>query len=306
MAQQPPVMFTPAQFNQLLQQLPQPAPAVAAAAMTRKITAFQSGDVSEWRTWRKNFTSAMTITGWNDQRQRLEASTAMEGEAGKVVRDIDAAAVATIAALLDQYEARFVPAAAGQYARAEFVSSEQRSDETILQWHSRARELFQRAYPARLAMDGDQQLIDQFVHNILDQVVKGYVLDQAPATFMAALNNAQSKVGNQNIMGRGKKNGNPPVVNAVAGPPRAAKPDKDKRECWHCGRAGHLKAECYKLKNEEKRKGGAKPQGGKVKGKGKDRNFGKKKKFNQMGGEEEEDGDDEEEDDEEEKGQKGN
>lgn len=241
-----PVQMNDAQFQQLLHQVGALAAPQAPGASGIKLAGFSSGEPSEWRTWRANFLTLATIHNWNDVRQRREASAAMSGVAARSVRDLTVAAHATIVALLDAFEARFIPVAAGRLARAEFISARQATSETILQWHSRIRELFQRAYPAR-PVEADEQLIDQFVNNLQDTFIKSYVLDQAPNTFTAALNNAQSKQANQFILGK-------PATNGSAGLHAFGATNNSKqKECWHCGKSGHVRTECDAWKKEKEK-----------------------------------------------------
>ncbi len=103
----------------------------------RKLTIFSSADGVEWRTWRKNFLTTAAINEWNNDRQLREISTSMEGAAAQAIDDIDhQAAGLTAEQLLNQFEARFLPAAAGQLSRAEFKNAKQTVGETALQWHA--------------------------------------------------------------------------------------------------------------------------------------------------------------------------
>ena len=41
-----------------------------------------------WRVWRRQFGIVATHRQWNDERQKLEAATAMKGDAAKVTNDL--------------------------------------------------------------------------------------------------------------------------------------------------------------------------------------------------------------------------
>lgn len=234
------------QFQQLLQAVGG-ANANNVGGGGRKLATFKEASPAEWRVWRKNFETISAIHGWNANRAKQEISAAMEGEAARTVHDIDIQAPATAAALLDLYQARLIPAAAGRLARAEFTTARQGTAETLIQWHSRLRELFQRAYPARQAAQ-DQQLIDQFVHQLVDTVIKTHVLDQGPATYAAALDVAQSKQATQALV-TGKGNGEA-TIHAIGGQESTGR-GRTTGNCWYCGQPGHLKMECAEFKRAE-------------------------------------------------------
>lgn len=233
-------------------QLQQLLAAVGAGGGTRKrITPFSSAEASEWRIWRKNFETAATINDWADLRQRREASAAMEGAAARAVHDIDHAVAPNIpiANLLNAYENRFIPAAAGRLARAEFTSAKQRPAETVLQWHTRVREIFVRAYPARIVND-DQQLMDQFTNNLVDLTIQAHTLDAAPATFQACLDTAQTKQANQMILHRQQDK---PALNSIDNVESidaiGFRQNKERQKgCWYCGHEGHQRQDCDSFK----------------------------------------------------------
>ncbi len=230
---------------------------VLAAARPRpigkKLTLFSSGDGVEWRTWRKQYNHAVAINGWDNARQLHEIAGSMDGSAALSVDDIDPAVNnMTPAQLLDAYELRFLPEAAGQLARTEFKGARQNVGETILQWHSRVRGLFTRAYPQGNVHD-DRHLIETFYEGLVDAPVRRYVFDAHPATFAAALTVAQNKSATEAFMAKGNA---PPPINAL-----------DNGVCWHCEQAGHQKRDCRiyaKIKKELSRNGGyggGKPRG---------------------------------------------
>ena len=127
--------LTPAQFAEPIQHL-------GHQGGTKKVTPFTTGAASNWTIWRRNFITIALINGWPDERQRREISAAMEGEAARSIGDVDFAAIADRDALLDAYEERFLPLAAGIIARAELKTARQIPQENVLQWHTRLREIF--------------------------------------------------------------------------------------------------------------------------------------------------------------------
>ena len=221
----------------------------------RRLTVFNSADGSEWRVWRRNFLTIATINGWDDQRGRREISAAMEGAAARAVAELGPDDYATQAAMLDAYELRFLPEAAGQLARAEFKNASQTNQESLLQWHTRLREIFSRAFPARVVA-ADQHLIETFMDGMVDVNIQRHVMDLHPATFIAALHNAQSKQATEACLTRNKArgglhnigttSGNNPSVGAIGrGNPAT------KGNCWFCQSPSHVRADCEAFKKQK-------------------------------------------------------
>ena len=271
------------------------APAVAAAnagAMGRRLSPFTVNDPVEWRIWRKNFVTIALIAGWNDLQQRRQAASCMEGEAAKMVNSIDHEAVADIAALLDLYEARFTPAAAGECAKAEFRSARQMPGETLQVYHSRLRSLFERAFPND-DVEASITLRDQFVQRLLDPAVQLGTLDALPQNYQAALQAAQRKQAHIQLTAQFQMNlnGENAAQGGGAGAVQSLRPNSKEGEvqaigakdgdgrkkptCWYCGKDGHVKQDCFKRKKAFQDKDGRRGDG-KRDGK-KDWNQGKKK-----------------------------
>lgn len=246
MAQQPIIMNA----DQLQNLINAVAPGGGDGGGRRKLTIFSSGTPTEWRTWRRNFQTIATINQWDDERCRREAAAAMEGNAALAIQDIDHEATADIETLLNEYQARFIPEAAGKLARAEFNAANQKPTETIIQWHTRLRELFCRAYPNR-EIDDDEAAIDQFVNHLLDTSIQSFVLDQGPITYADALNMAQSKLANQLILKKsGENRGNinqmgEGQINQISRfGTRTTGPKSGSVKCWYCQQEGHIQTDC--------------------------------------------------------------
>jgi len=183
------------QVQDMLQAIQQLAQRGAAGNLP-KITPFKQPDPAAWRVWRRRFTIIAAQAGWANARQKSEIAAAMEDDASRAVQDIDhTVAALTPAQLLDAYEARFIPQAAGAMARGEFRNARQLPSETVVQWHTRAREVFLRAHPGQNAEDS-LTLIDTYVEGLADPLVRDYVMDHTPNTFAAALQHAETKYAN--------------------------------------------------------------------------------------------------------------
>lgn len=192
---------------------------------------------SEWVTWRSHFTTVQQINEWDDLMSRRQLKAAMIGDAARTVADINVeAANATIEGILTLYEDRFLTAAGGQIARVQFHALRQLPAETVLQFHSRGRELFSRAYPDRAnALNNDALLIQTFALGLVDVEVSRYVLDRAPNTYVQALEMALGKHSTEEALrahGRITKGGLHSLQTATS------------VICWTCGRRGHVQKDC--------------------------------------------------------------
>ena len=268
---QNPVQLTPDQFRDLLQNIGGNGGGGA------KLPTFEGGSASEWRRWRAIFENHAQMRQWGNQRARREAFGCLRNEAISAVNDIAVdAAGATLQELLDQYATRFIPAAAGELARSEFASAAQRPDESILAWHTRARELFLRAYPNRAnEVENAQDLIDKFVHNIYADDIRVFILEQGADTYLNALNRAQRKQAANNI-NRGAKKGRIQQIDGMADDSEeeeeeeggithghheddyegagllAAIADRPQPhpQCWYCQKKGHMRNDCHRYRND--------------------------------------------------------
>lgn len=272
------------QFQQFMDANAATAAAAAAAALAAqgahgggraKISKFSSGVGLEWRTWRGNFVIFAGVNEWGDLRQRQEAKGSMEGDASRMIQDIPHDQ-GTIVQMLDAFEARFLPAAAGRMARVEYDVAIQDAKETPLMWHSRLRELYDRAYP-----DGnnqvDQHLRDKFTLGLYDPAVRRHVCDAAPATYAEVLESALGKTATEAVLAtvgtnRGAAGGafsigavGPSTPGGEGGPPAGG--FRSTGPCWHCEKLGHIKRECPILRGNRRptvarEAGGAPGRGG--------------------------------------------
>ena len=243
----------------------------------QQTSAFKSLSAAEWHIWRRNFTVIAEIHSWSDLRCRREAKACMQGDAAHKVGDIDADPPGmapgqfTINHLLDAYEARFVVAADSVAAKAEFQTATQRPDEDALQWHSRLRQLFVRAYP-----NDDRELSDhirdRFLQGLQDTTVAFEVHKLSPTSFSDALAKVQRHMASMAIFNK------KPTINAIETPPTPApeinnlsveqpKPQNSRgrggrggrggqrgrgrgKGCWYCQEKGHIRRD-YKQYKED-------------------------------------------------------
>jgi predicted ATP-grasp superfamily ATP-dependent carboligase len=115
-----------------------------------KTAKFSSAEGTEWRIWRRNSEQTIHINGWANERQQREAAAAMETKAAEFTSFIPAyVAGRAIADMLNLYESRFLSAAAGQLAAAQFQTAAQMDGEQIAVWHALLRTIFERIFQGK-------------------------------------------------------------------------------------------------------------------------------------------------------------
>ncbi len=222
---------------------------------------FTSGDSVEWRDWRSHYETIAEYCGWDDIQQRRQLKAAMQKEAASRVRDLRVNDHNTIGAMLTAFENRFVPQAEAMIVKAEFEMARQDPTEKLMDWHSRLRAVFIRAYPNRDAAT-DDQLIRAFIAGISDPAIKMFVLEGAPDTYVQALTRAQNKEAmllTVQQMGRPTNGGRRGGINNIAdtstqinafGQGEAPTTNR-KGACFFCRRPGHFVKDCLVLKRAD-------------------------------------------------------
>ena len=189
----------------------------------------------------------------------------MGDAAAEATADIPAN-VGTYEEMRDRYETRFISPAASDAARAEFRTATQGAEETLIEWHSRLRSLFQRAFPGiNLDIGAPGQIVrDQFTSGLAHHDVREYVWDHRPATYAAVLEAAQRKHATLKLQGTtaGKRKDSqhshshlgalaadancPPASSANAPTADAGimAINPETADCHFCGKRGHFLRTC--------------------------------------------------------------
>jgi hypothetical protein len=127
-----------------------------------KTAKFTSAKGTEWLIWRRNFKQTTQINGCANERQQREAAAAMEGTAAEFTSYIlPFFAGRAVVDMLNIYESRFLPPAAGQLAAAQFQTAVHMEGDQIATWHAWLRSIFERAFPSA-DIQGSRLLINKF------------------------------------------------------------------------------------------------------------------------------------------------
>ena len=253
-------------------------------AGSTKLEPFKSLDPNEWQAWRDHFETICAMCKWDKKTARMKLAASVQGEAHLMIRHIDTAAdgdaitgtVYPVKDLLDEYETCFVPESGTKYAHNEFLNAKQRDDEPLLQWHSRLRRIYMRAYPDRSATDAeaDRGLVSKFIEGMADSKIVDRMGILDPTSYADALQAASSLVGHRVIVdrhqalhnkgnyressqvsfmgrgrgagrgGRGRGRGLGRPAGGAPYPAGGGTRRPETRTCFRCGKAGHLRRNC--------------------------------------------------------------
>ena len=159
-----------------------------------KIT-FSNSKGEDWLSFKRAFLNHRRAHRYDDWTSRVVLAACMRDAAAAAVLNVRVEGIPGIRVNFDdvirEYEARFLPASASALAQTKFESAVQMKGETVLSWHSRVRDLFERAYPNQR----DQTvLVRRFALGLNRIAVRNRVLRGGMDNFDAALDLAQSEM----------------------------------------------------------------------------------------------------------------
>jgi len=159
-------------------------------------------------------------------------------------RQLMAAQTRAVKMLLDAYEALLLPASASNMARSEAKNASQDEGETILHWHGRLRNLYQRANPqlTLAQLNEDRNLIAAFIDGLTDSETIRFTLQANPLDYTAALNSANNSFTAAAGHRRALAIKTEPADNSIA----AVSYPSTKRPCSNCKSPSHWRNDCPK------------------------------------------------------------
>ena len=268
------------------------ADAAAAAQIVRNKTAsrlipvLENTDPTSFINFEAAFRMNSARTNWDAAESKYQAKAKIRGDALAMCRHIPHdTAGEDLDTFLTALRNKFVPAAAGTAARANYRNAYQLPEQSIKQFSSQLLELFFLAYPNRRAnYDADADLIEHFLTRLACPKTAELVMGQSPATYTDAYNAAESITASQIIMASVRNN--KPAVNQLGGPSGPSPPGQGQKRkgdlaCFGCGRTNHILKDCFEWLAFKKNKPN---QEGPARGRGRGRARGFRGGFQNRGG----------------------
>ena len=197
-----------------------------------------NGRGDDWLTFKQRYEHYKNLAGYTDEQSKLALASCMVDGAARAVSHIDPANPAfNYRDFVVAYEACFMPPAASAIAQSQYERACQLPKETILEYHSRLRDLHDRAYPRQIRGD-PTQLIRAFAKGIRRTQVRMQVFRGAPNTYQEALEYALREQSVQMVSGRDQDE--PMDISFL---------DESKAVCFNCNETGHFKRNCKKSVN---------------------------------------------------------
>jgi hypothetical protein len=179
---------------------------------------------------------------WMEQQKMSTRGRGSYGVHGGLTSDIlGFLAGRDIQVFLNLYKTRFLPAAAGQLAAAQFQTAAQMDVEQIAVWHARLRTILERAFPGE-NIQNSRLLINKFILKLADSNIRQWTHRANPVTYNDAMTAASNEAASQSILaheagGGGKSN---VALNAFGGG------GGRRGACHGCSSYNHHIAECTK------------------------------------------------------------
>jgi hypothetical protein len=175
-----------------------------------KVWSFESGTATDLVTYCKYFKGMRAVWDWNDARSRRELIMAIDGEAMRMMQDIEFWATGqTFDDMIGLFEGHFITQAKAKLAQQEFRMASQMPDKLVLQFHSRVCTLFTQAYPA-MATEGNrlaQLLCGTFIGGLESRKITEYVFDGQPDTYQGCLTREQEDLASLSALRKRKARG---------------------------------------------------------------------------------------------------
>ncbi len=236
----------------------------------QRISKFANDGTETWLMWKNHFTNTARLNGFTDLETRLALKGAMAGNAALITMDIDPDAningnAPTAEAMLNLFQAKFLPAAASQIAINKFQQARQGTTESLLAFHGRLRAIHGEAYPN--AVD-QTNLIERFTQGIRRDVIRAAVYRAKVQNYDDALTAAQDETAVMQLtkittLGAAPMGDAEPMEIGAMQPTGRSAPPKTQNggnsdTCHFCQKKGHWKKDCNLLKRAKKAQGKAK------------------------------------------------
>ena len=213
-------------------------------------------DSIKWMTFRSTFEKVDKLNKWSADRSVPMLQTCLTDAAARAVEHLVFPAGTTLEDALKKMEVIFVNPAATDYYEMQFDGADREPGESLVNLHTRYRELFLRAFPAlRGDVDTQKKLKDKFALKLGDKGLS-YGLttatDYKTLTYTQLLTRAQELQASAVRCRQSYNPGTKPQVLALNAPPRrpalasSPAPQVNDRRCFFCNNLGHVVKDCRK------------------------------------------------------------
>lgn len=225
----------------------------------------------DWLSFRRRIAYAIAQHNCNEEQSKRALYCSMRGNAARAVSNIDPEdPLMTFQQMIEAFERRFIPPAVGEMAISQFETAVQQQKEDVLDFHSRLRDLWIRAYDD----PNEQRLIRRFAIGLRNSQIRLRILRGAPADYNAALELALNEASIQHIekashsnfpMGnhdepmeidaimKGRTNHSINAVNKKTfSNNNGSNLGSNNFECHYCKMKGHYKRDCRKWSRDQK------------------------------------------------------
>ena len=163
-------------------------------------------DAIKWSTFRRNFSQAMALNQWPNDRAVLMLYVSLKDAAARAVQHLQEDTDQDIEDVLDEMEQVFVDPSATQHFTSLFQIMEREQDETLVLWHTRLREVFLRANPDWNHKEETSLVLkDRFALHINNLELSLYLKqlpNQSTIRYTELLTKAREFLGNQDLAHR--------------------------------------------------------------------------------------------------------
>ena len=215
-------------------------------------------DPVQYATFKKCFTNTARLNQWDDKISVLKLSVSIRDQAARTIDHLKFENIATLAIAFKKIEDVILNPAGIEFFKATFNQSSRNHQETLIQWHTRAREMYARAYPDHIAeIETKAELKDKFVLAIKDKLLSTQLKasdNYETWTYTDILTKAQRIHGSTLIVHQAYSGRSLPsdgihsieLLSTKESPAiNALQAHKKKRpQCFHCGREGHMVNDC--------------------------------------------------------------
>ena len=235
-------------------------------------------DPIKWTSFKKCFKTVAKINNWEDSYSIQRLSTCIRDQAARAIDHLTLTDSTTLEDAYKAIEEVYINPAGKEFFKAAFRLATREAHESFLQWHTRCRELFLRAYPDTAGLDTNDELKERFILGLRDRNLAANIKTSDSYdkwTYTDLLNRAQRVYGNTLIVHSAYSNKPLPSENIssielsdIDGTPRPGDPatvqslgtrqnynsranSYNNIKCHRCGRLGHIASNCYARRQEE-------------------------------------------------------